>query len=205
MRQPGDLLPQRGPALEIQAGRRLIEEQDPWLVHQRHGEVQTPLHPTRIASNTAIGGLREADPLEQGLGARPALLGRNALEGRLEGQVLATREDHVQRRLLERRSDCGADLRSLTHDVKAPDGGTPARRRQKRREHQHGGRLAGAVGAEEPVDLTGLHREVYLVDGARPFTELTDQLAHLDCDGRIAHQRYTSSIVDYGKYRCDEI
>ena len=57
----------------IQTGRRLVQEQDPRLVHQRHGEVQAPLHAARIAAHPAIRGFLEAHPLEQRLGALTAL------------------------------------------------------------------------------------------------------------------------------------
>ena len=122
----------------------------------------------------------EAHALEQRLGALPALPGRDPLEGRLQHQVLAAGEDHVQRGLLERGADRCADLRALAHDVESAHGCVPAGRRQQRREHQHGGRLAGAVRSQEAVDLAGLHGQVDPVDRPRPLAELADELLYLD-------------------------
>ena len=72
VREPRDLLPQRGAALRVEAGRGLVEEQDPGLVHERKREVEAALHAARVAADAAVGGFREPDPLEQRLGARAA-------------------------------------------------------------------------------------------------------------------------------------
>ena len=56
----------------------------------------------------------------------------------------------------------------MRDDVDAADEGTPARRDHARREHARGGRLARAVGAEQPEDLTLVHLEVELVDRLQP-------------------------------------
>ena len=45
----------------------------------------------------------------------------------------------------------------------------------------HGRRLAGAVRAEEAVDLAGGDVQVDAVDGARALLELPDQPPGLDC------------------------
>ncbi len=154
-----DLLPQRRAALGVEAGRRLVEEQDARLVHQRQREVEAPLHPAGVAADAAVGGFGQPDPLEQLVGARAC----GCFDGmpwsvRLQRQVLAAGQDRVERGLLQRGADRRAHLRALAHDVEAADRGAPARRRQQRREHQHGGRLARAVGAEEAVDLARADR-----------------------------------------------
>jgi hypothetical protein len=60
--------------------------------------------------------------------------------------------------------------------------------RQQRREHQDRGGLAGAVRAEEAVDLAGLDAQVDAVDGARPVLELADEALDLDpVRGRPVH------------------
>ena len=203
--QPRDLLPQRRPALGVQAGRGLVEEQDPGLVDQRHGEVQAPLHAARITTHAAIRGFLEPHPLEQRLGALTALGRGNALERRLQVQVLATGEDRVQRSLLEGRTDGRADLRAFVDDVEAADARRPARGREQRRQHQHRGRLAGSVRSQESVDLAGLHGQVDPVHGPWSFAELAHQLVHLDGWGRVAHGRHVSSIVENGKCLSNEV
>ena len=49
--EPGDLLPQRGAALRVEPGRRLVEEEDARPVHEREREVEPPLHPARVAAS----------------------------------------------------------------------------------------------------------------------------------------------------------
>ena len=82
--QPRHLLPQRGPALRVKAGRRLVEEQDPRRVDQRQREVQPALHPARVAADPAVGRLGQPDALEQRVRALAPLGRRQALERGLE-------------------------------------------------------------------------------------------------------------------------
>ena len=70
-----DLLPQRRAALDVEAGRRLVEEQDPRVVDEREREVEPPLHAARVAADAAVGGVAEPDALEQ-LVAAPRSIGR---------------------------------------------------------------------------------------------------------------------------------
>ena len=65
-------------------------------------------------------------------------------------------------------------------DVEAGDRARAAGGQQQGDEHAHGGRLAGAVGAEESVDLAGVDDEVDAVDGLHGAVELALQSANLD-------------------------
>ena len=87
-------------------------------VDEREREVEPALHAARVAADAAVGGLGQPDALEQLARARLArsALGE-ALQRRLEQQVLATGEDRVERGLLERRADRRAHLRALADDV----------------------------------------------------------------------------------------
>ena len=64
-RQPAHLIPQRGAALHVQSGRRLIQEQQARAVHEREAKVEPALHAARIAPDLAVGGVGQPDPLEQ--------------------------------------------------------------------------------------------------------------------------------------------
>ena len=94
--------------------------------------------------------------------------------------MLAPREERVERGLLERGADLAAHLGALVHDVVAGDPCRPRGRGQQRGEHQHGGRLAGAIGAEEAVDLARRHLQVDAVDGARALLEFAHEALDLD-------------------------
>ena len=175
VREPPDLLPERRSALQVEARRRLVEEQDARAVHEREREVQAALHAARVAADAAIGRFGQPDALEQLLRAPRALGLGHALQRRLQHEVLAPGEDRVERGLLQRGADRGAHLRALADDVVAADARASAGRRQQRRQHQHGRRLAGAVGPEEAVDLAGRDRQVDAVDRARALAELAHE------------------------------
>ena len=179
-RQARDLVPQRGARLHVEAGRRLVEEEDARAVQQRQREVQPALHAARVGRRPAIGGVGEADALEQLVAAAAALGARDALQPALQAHVLAAGQHRVERHVLQRDADRGAHLGSLLRDVVARDGRPARGRRQQRREHLDGRRLAGAVGAEEAVDLARRHVQVDPVDGAHAALELADEALHVD-------------------------
>jgi hypothetical protein len=63
--QTADLGPERRSALDVEAGRRLVEEEDLGGVHEREREVEPAFHPARVAADFPVGGLGQADPAEQ--------------------------------------------------------------------------------------------------------------------------------------------
>ena len=75
-----DLLPERRAALRVHAGGGLVEEEDPRTVDERQREVETPLHATRVAADLAVGGLDQADALEELITAPPSLLARQRVQ-----------------------------------------------------------------------------------------------------------------------------
>ena len=140
---------------------------------EREREVEPPLHPARVAADLAVGGVGEADPLEQLVAARSALgLGDARAARSAAACARGPVSSGVERRLLQRGADRRAHPRPFGDDVEAADPRDAAGRRQQRRQHQHRRRLAGAVGPEEAVDLARLDLEVDAVDRARPLLEL---------------------------------
>ena len=95
------------------------------------------------------------------------LVAVQAVEAALEAQQLAAGLLVVEGGVLQRHADAQAHGVGLGGDVVAGDPGPPAGRQQQRAQHPHGGGLAGAVGAEEAVDLARRHLEVDAVDGHR--------------------------------------
>ena len=49
LREPADLAPERVPALRVEPGGRLVEEEDARVVHERQREVEAALHPAGVA------------------------------------------------------------------------------------------------------------------------------------------------------------
>ena len=186
-RQARHLLPHVGAALRVEPGGRLVEEEDARVMHERERQVEPALHAARVAADLAVRRVGEADALEQRVAARAPLGLRHALERGLEAHVLAAGEQRVERRLLERRADLAPHRGAVLHDV-APGHARGARGgRQQRGEHQHGGRLAGAVGPEEAIDLAGLDPQVDAVDRPHGTLELAHEALDLDAVGEDLH------------------
>src|ERR1700693_2592456 len=101
--------------------------------------------------------------------------------------MLASGEQGVERRLLQGSADSGTHVRAFGDDVVAGDASRARGRRQQGRQHVNRRRLAGAVQAQEAVDLPWRDSEVDRVDGARAVLELPDELGCLNCV--IAHRR----------------
>jgi hypothetical protein len=99
-REASDLGPQGAPALRVEPGGRLVEEEDRRPVREREREIEAPLHAARVAADLAIRGLRQADSLEQLLHAGVALAARDPMQRALEADVLAAGQEQVERRLL---------------------------------------------------------------------------------------------------------
>ena len=127
-------------------------------VDEREREVEPALHPARVARDLPIGGVHEPDAVEELLGARLPLLLGDALQRRLQAEVVARGEERVERGLLQRDADQPADLRPVLHDVVAADERRPRGRRQQRRQDVDGRGLPGAVRPEEAVDLARARR-----------------------------------------------
>ena len=57
-REAGDLRPEGAPALGIEAGGGLVEEEDRGTVDEREGQVEAALHPAGVGADAALGGER---------------------------------------------------------------------------------------------------------------------------------------------------
>ena len=83
----------------------------------------------------------------------------------MQDEQLAAGLARVEAGLLEGDADLAAGAVRIAGDVNAGDLRTAGGDRQQRRQHPHGGRLAGAVGAEEAEDLAGVDLQVHAPDG----------------------------------------
>ena len=111
------LAPERAAARRVEARRRLVEEQHVRPVHEREREVQPPPHPARVAADAPVGGLRQADALEQR--DRAFARGRAAqpVQRALHPQQLAPGHQRVDRGLLQRDADRAPDRVGVRDDV----------------------------------------------------------------------------------------
>ena len=111
-RQAADLLPQRAAALRVEAGRRLVEEQDAGPVDEREREVEPALHAARVAADAC--GRRPPSARRARAARRRASRARPCgmpVQRGLEPHVLAAGEERVERGLLERGADRRAHAR----------------------------------------------------------------------------------------------
>ena len=192
-REPLDLIPKRGAALHVEAGGGLVQEQDRGLVHQREREVQAPAHAARVAADLAVRRIGQPDARDQLVAAAGCVRLGEAVHPGLQAHVLAGGQELVERGLLQGDADRVADLGALLDDVVAGDPGRAGGRRQQRRQHVNGGRLAGSVGAEKAVDLARRDRQVDPVDGAGPLLEFAHEA--LDLDPVVGSHSLTSPLL----------
>ena len=149
-------------------------------MHQRRGEVEAALHASRVGPDAPLGGLGQADPLEQRVGAAPALGAVEPVERGLHPDQLHAGHQRVEGRLLEGDADRAPDRGRLGDDVVTGHPRGPAGRPQQRGQHPDRGRLAGAVGTEEGVDLTLGDLQVDARDREHLFGEGPLQVVDLD-------------------------
>ena len=163
--QAADLVPHRGAALGVEAGGGLVEEEDVGVVDQRRGQVEPALHPPRVGLDLAVDGGADVDEAEHLRHAGQAFVAPEPVEPALEVEELSARLAVVESGVLEGDADLEADLLGIAGHVVAGDESPAPRRAQQGAEHADQRRLAGAVRAEEPVDLARGDLEVDAVDG----------------------------------------
>ena len=93
---------------------------------ERQREVESALHAARVAPDLAVGGEAEAHALEELGYSHRTLRARHAVEGELELQVLAARQERVERSLLERGADRAAHVGPCFTTSKPPTLALPA-------------------------------------------------------------------------------
>jgi hypothetical protein len=107
-RQRGDLRPELGAGLGIEAGRRLVEEQHARVVDQPHRDVELAAHAARPCADEAVRGIGEGEALEHAGDPAAQLARPDAEHLALEDQVLApVALGSTAERSRPRRSRCG--------------------------------------------------------------------------------------------------
>ena len=103
-----DDLPHRAAAARVEAGGRLVEEDDPRVADERHREVEPAAHAAGVGGRRLVGRVDEVEPLEQ-LGGAPAALGAaEVVQVGHQDQVLRAGEQVVDGRELAGDADRGA-------------------------------------------------------------------------------------------------
>ena len=164
------LLPHRQAARRVETGRRFVEEQHLGPVHQRRGEVEPPLHATRVALDPAVGGIDQLDELEQLLRAVDRLLRASYRTGGPAARAARGRSDAGRARPPAAPRRCAAGPRRVRRRRRRPPPrAEPEVMVMQRRQHPDGRRLAGTVRPEEAEDLTGCDRRGRPRGRPRPY------------------------------------
>ena len=150
----------------VEPGQRLVEDQELRIVDQGARERRLLLHAARKAFAAGVAVLPEAEPFEQFFGARISRgRGRNAPEAGDEFQIFERGQLVVEHRLVRQPGDDPLGRHRRGERVDAEDLDRARVRLDKARHHAQRRGLAGAVGAEQGVELAGPDGEVESVHG----------------------------------------
>ena len=153
--------------LRIEAYGGLIEDHQRRVRQERPREREALPHTGRIAFYVVVRTIREVDRRQCTLDPRACLVRRNVVQRREVLEVLASGQLPVKAPLAgEHRAEPRANVARPLQRIDAADANAATRRDEERRQHLHGGRLAGSVGPEEAKDLAGLDPQVDPIDGA---------------------------------------
>jgi hypothetical protein len=148
------------PAARIQAGRGLVEEDQPWPPHQGHRDVKAPLHAAGVGGRGPRRRFDEVELLQQPACPRPPLGRRDVQQAAYEEQVLLAGEPVVDGGELPGNPDGRAYRADLAAHVMPHDAGRACVRRDQGGQDLHRGGLSRAVGPEQREDLTLADAEV---------------------------------------------
>ena len=146
----GDGLPQPEPAVRVEPGGRLVEEDHRRPGHQGTGQVQPAAHAARVGLRGPVGRVGQLEPLQQLGRPRPGLPAAEVVEPADHLQVLLAGQVLVDRRVLPGQPDDLAYLLGMADDVDPGDRGPTGVGFEQRREDSYARGLARAVGPEEP-------------------------------------------------------
>ena len=149
------ILPE-APALELGVadGEHLVDEQDLGLEVRSDRERKPDVHAARIALDRRVDELLDPGELDDGVEVARDLLALHPQDGAVQEDVLASGELGMKARAdLEQAADAPPDLRA------------PPRRRGDPRQDLQQRRLARAVLADDPEDLSLLDLERDVVEG----------------------------------------
>src|ERR1700758_5475553 len=185
------LLPEVAARGRVDAGGRLIEQQQARLVQHAGGEREALLPAARKLARELLGAAGEAESLER-LAHRGLAVG-HLIYARHEVEVFADRQILPERETLGHVADVAPDRGALAQDVVAEAGAAARVGRQQAAQHADRGRLAAAVRPEESEDLARLHLERQVGDHVLVAEALVEP-AHVDRGGRGGvHGTRTSS------------
>src|SRR6185437_5825618 len=180
---PGDQVEHRPPAARVEAGGRLVEQQQPRVTDQRLGQLDPLLHPGRIGADQPVPLLVQPD-MAQGLGG--PLFGRRSRESGHPAQVgheLGAGDVGRQAVVLGHVAGEGADPFRVYRGVAAEHARPAVGGRDQAQQDLDQCGLAGAVRADQPRDPGREHGREPVQGGHAARVPLGQRLG-LDDTGR---------------------
>ena len=190
-----DKLPRRVAAARVQAGRGLVEEDQPWPPHQRHRDVEAALHAAGVGGRGPRRRVGEVEQIKQPGGPRPSLGRRDVQQAAHEEQVLLAGEPVVDRGELPGDPDGGAYRPGLAAHVVPHDAGRAGVRRDQGGQDLHRGGLARAIGPEQREDLTLPDAEVDPVQDDLVAVGLAQAVRGDRVIGRCVHGTHARTLT----------
>jgi hypothetical protein len=146
--QPQDVFLQVGAVVRVQAGGRLVEEEQLGGVDQPHRDVEPAPLAAGEGGHRAVGDAAQVERVDELGGADPRGPHTHPVAAALAHQLVATALAVAGAVALADVADAHTDRSLVAGDVVAGDLRGSGRRWDQRREHPQGGRLARPVGAE---------------------------------------------------------
>ena len=175
----------------VEAGRRLVEDQDLGLVHQGTRDQQAPLHPSRQPRDLPVALVLELDEGQLLFRARRRDGLPDAEVPGVDQEVLEDRDLLVEVVLLRHDAHPAFDPACVPDDREPEDLERSARRRRHAGDHPHRGGLARPVRTEEPEAGALLGREVDAADGFESPVSLHEPARD---DGSRVHAGNSNSV-----------
>ena len=117
-----DVVPELQAQLDVDAGGRLVEDEEARAVHEGAGQDQPALHPARERPRALVLLLGQRERLQELLRAvAPLALARHPEVAAVEVERLLDGQEEVDVQLLRRKPDRGAGVRVVVERVVAED------------------------------------------------------------------------------------
>ena len=139
----------------VEAGEGFVQDDQPWLMHERAGQRQLLTHSLGKLRATFIGMGSEAEPGEQLARPRLGELRVDPPQPGHEVEILHRRQLVVEHRLVRNPGHDALGADGIGQRVDAKDGDRSAVGRKEAGDHAHGGRLARAIGSEQTIEFAG--------------------------------------------------
>src|SRR5882724_4150530 len=157
--EPGDVRADAHRHVRVEAERRLVEEEELGVVHERLRERDPLLEPGRQIAVRNPAVWPELAYLDEPVDARPERAAAQAVEPPVEGDDLADPQAPEERRPAARHVEPASQQGRVADDVVAEHRDGAAIGREQGGENREQRRLAGAIRAEEAEDRATLHRQ----------------------------------------------